>query len=167
MANHGVLWHFRWWEAMLLHDDAAPPEGPLVSSSEPVGKKGSRLLVVLSMEGMLSGSSDRVEGGIVRRDGMHPADLITRSIRSLFLLSGHTQLAASRSERRVSPRRTRPGARPKWLGRQLTRPCASATIATEFLARSDRRPVRLLPGAALRDTRSRDVPSAFCWRSSR
>jgi len=39
MANNGVIWYFRWWEAVLLHDDAAPPEGS-TGEQQRAGRRG-------------------------------------------------------------------------------------------------------------------------------
>ena len=82
VADHGVLWHFRWREAVALHDDAAPSEGS-AGEQQRAGRRGwASFPCLLVDEQVLAGSRERVHGRAVRADQMHPADSIERSIRS-------------------------------------------------------------------------------------
>ena len=76
VADHGVLWHFRWREAVALHDDAAPSEGS-TGEQQRAGRRGwVSFPCPLVDEQVFAGSREGVHGRAVRADQMHPADSI-------------------------------------------------------------------------------------------
>jgi len=108
VADDGVLRHFRWREAVLLHDDSAPSERS-TGEQQRAGRRGRvsdpcRLVD----EKVFTGPWERDYGGIIggRR---HPADLISCSIRPWWLQRAITSMDDGFSIRPVQRcRRLRP-----------------------------------------------------------
>ncbi len=81
MAGGGVFRHLRWWEAVLLHDDAAPAEGSTGEQQGVTRRRRESPPRRLVDEDVFGGSRERVSGGIGGGDLVHPSDPI-KSIKS-------------------------------------------------------------------------------------
>ena len=82
VADHRLVWQFRWREPVALHDDAAPSEGS-TGEQQRAGRRGwASFSCLLVDEQVLAGSWEGLHGRAIRADQMHPADSIERIIRS-------------------------------------------------------------------------------------